>query len=97
MLLVGTHAAVDRLLADAGLPPRPALAEQQHSAVAWTVQASPGPALAVVSARDAGALAALQRPLPHYGGQSWVIAEGARVLERGVWDAPGRAVPVDGQ
>ncbi|MFT3757683.1 MAG: M1 family aminopeptidase [Thauera sp.] len=97
VLLVGTHAAVDRLLADAGLPPRPALAEQQYSAAAWTVQASSGPALAVVSARDAGALTALQRPLPHYGGQSWVVAEGARVLERGVWDASGRAVPVNGQ
>ncbi|MCV2216473.1 M1 family metallopeptidase [Thauera sp. Sel9] len=97
VLLVGTHAAVDRLLADAGLPPRPALAERQHSAAVWTVQASPGPALAVASARDADALTALQRPLPHYGGQSWLIAEGARVLERGVWDAPGRAVPVDRQ
>jgi hypothetical protein len=94
VLLVGTDAAVDRVLAEAGLAPRPLLAEHEHSAQVWTVQAPPGSAVAVVAARDAAALAALQRPLPHYGGQSWLLADGARVLARGVWDAPGRAVPV---
>ena len=52
-------------------------------------------AIAVVSARDPAALAALERPLPHYGGQSWLLAEGSRVLERGVWDAQGAEVAVE--
>lgn len=45
-------------------------------------------------ARDAEALAALARPLPHYGSQSWLAFEGGRMLARGVWPAPGRLVPV---
>ncbi|ENO90040.1 M1 family metallopeptidase [Thauera linaloolentis] len=95
VLLIGTHAAVDRLLATTDLPPRPAPPGMRGSAQVWTVRAPSGLLVAVVSVRDAAALAALQRPLPHYGGQSWLIAEGARVLERGVWDAPGTAVPVE--
>ena len=50
--------------------------------------------LAVVSARDAEALRSLQRPLPHYGAQSWLVFEDGRALERGTWPAPGRVIPV---
>ena len=49
----------------------------------------------MVSAQDADALRALLRPLPHYGSQSWLAFDGGRLLERGVWPAPGRLVPVD--
>jgi hypothetical protein len=44
--------------------------------------------------RDASALEALARPLPHYGAQSFVAFERARAIERGVWPAPGPLVPV---
>jgi aminopeptidase N len=94
ILIAGLHGDIDALLAAAGLPPRPAALAGRGSAHAWTVQREAGPPLAVVSARDADSLRALQRPLPHYGSQSWVLFEGSRALERGVWPAPGRLVPV---
>ena len=76
------------------MPPRPAELAGRGSAQVWTVARAGGTALAVVSARDAESLAALARPLPHYGSQSWLAFAGDRVLARGVWPAPGRLVPV---
>lgn len=95
MLLAGLHAEVDAALRRAGLPPRPAALAGRGSAQAWTLAREDGTALAVVSAQDADALRALLRPLPHYGSQSWLAFDGGRLLERGVWPAPGRLVPVD--
>ena len=43
--------------------------------------------LAVISAQDATALNALQRGLPHYGGQSWLVFEQGRVIDKGIWPA----------
>jgi hypothetical protein len=43
--------------------------------------------MAVISARDAESLAALVRPLPHYGRRSYVVFEGAKAIEMGVWPA----------
>jgi hypothetical protein len=43
--------------------------------------------MGIVSVRDAAALAALERPLPHYGRQSWLVLEAGRVIERGTWPA----------
>ena len=94
VLLVGTHAAIDATLAHAGLPPRPASLGARGTAQVWTLREG-ARSVAVVSARDPAALAALERPLPHYGGQSWLLAEGSRVFERGVWDAQGAAVAVE--
>ena len=94
VLLVGTHAAIDVTLAHAGLPPRPASLGARGTAQVWTLREG-ARSVAVVSARDPAALAALERPLPHYGGQSWLLAEGSRVFERGVWDAQGAAVAVE--
>lgn len=94
VLLAGLHADVDATLAAAGLPPRPASLAGRGSAQVWTIVDSSGPPVAVVSATDAEALRALLRPLPHYGGQSWLLFDGGRVVERGVWPAPGRLIPV---
>ena len=52
----------------------------------WTVPGKPF-SLAVISAQDATALHALQRGLPHYGGQSWLIFEQGRVIDKGTWPA----------
>jgi hypothetical protein len=43
--------------------------------------------LAIISGRDAAALNALQRGLPHYGGQSWLVFEQGRAIDKGVWPA----------
>ena len=94
VLLIGTHSAIDAALAQAGLPPRPASLGARGTAQVWTLGDGVR-SVAVVSARDPAALTALERPLPHYGGQSWLLAEDSRVLERGVWDAQGAAVTVE--
>lgn len=94
VLLVGSHDAIDAVLADHGLPARPEALRGRGTAQVWTLAQGDGPPLAVVSAQDPAALEALLRPLPHYGGQSWLVFDGSRVVARGVWDAPGRAVAV---
>lgn len=95
VLLAGTHAEIDAMLAKAGLPPRPSSLAGRGTAQVWTL-AAPGRApLAVMSATDAAALDAMQRALPHYGSQSWLVFEGGRVLDRGVWPAAAREVTVE--
>ena len=95
VLLVGQHRDVDTALAELGLPPRPAQLAGRGSAQVWTVRRdAPGAPVAVVSARDAAALLALLGPLPHYGAQSYLAFEGSQAVERGVWAAAGRLIPV---
>jgi hypothetical protein len=89
-LVVGRDAAVDDWLARHGLPPRPALAA--GSAHVWAARSGAGVPYAVVAARDAAALTALRRPLPHYGGQSWLVFEAARATDKGTW--PPRTMPL---
>jgi aminopeptidase N len=94
VLLVGLHAEIDAALVHAGLPPRPSILAGRGSAQVWTVSRVAGAPVAVVSADDAAALRALLAPLPHYGAQSWLVFEGRRALDRGVWPAPGSLVAV---
>lgn len=94
VLLVGLHTDVDAVLKQARLPPRPERLAGRGSAQVWTIPAPDGVPVSVVSARDAESLRALLRPLPHYGAQSWLVFEDARVVERGVWPAPARLIPV---
>ncbi|MBL8428748.1 MAG: M1 family peptidase [Dechloromonas sp.] len=86
VLLAGTHADIDQALASAGLPPRPASLAGQGSAQVWTVSGKTFQ-LAVISGQDAAAIIALQRGLPHYGGQSWLIFEQGRAINKGIWPA----------
>ncbi len=86
VLLAGTHAEIDQALGSAGLPPRPAKLAGQGSAQVWTV-AGQSSQLAIISGQDAAALNALQRGLPHYGGQSWLIFEQGRAINKGIWPA----------
>jgi len=86
LLIVGLHAEIDAALARLGLPPRPAEVASRGSAQVWAIPRAPGDTpIAVVSVRDAAALDALARPLPHYGSQSWLAFDGRRALVRGVW------------
>jgi hypothetical protein len=84
-LVIGLAADVDRFLARANLPRRPQNVDGRGTAQVWTAYQPNGKALAVVSAENADALRALLRPLPHYGRQSYLIFEGSRAIERGVW------------
>jgi hypothetical protein len=91
VLVMGLHADVDAALERLKLPPRPALLAGKGTAQVWTVI---GTNVAVISAKDEAALEALLRPLPHYGSQSWLAFDGARVIERGAWPPTPRSVPV---
>lgn len=85
LLLVGTDAAVARELERRGLPPVPAELAGRGSARVWVSRAADGRTALVVSGADAAALQALIRPLPHYGRQSWLVFDGAKAADRGVW------------
>ena len=95
VLLAGTHAEIDQALASAGLPGRPASLSKQGSAQVWTV-ADPAFQLAIISGQDAAALNALQRGLPHYGGQSWLIFAQGRAINKGIWPASTPEIAVAG-
>jgi aminopeptidase N len=94
LLIVGLHADVDTALAKLGLPPRPRELAGRGTAAAWTIAQTTPTAIAVLSAKDADALAATARALPHLGAQSWLVFEGPRVIDRGVWPPAGRVVNV---
>jgi hypothetical protein len=98
LLLVGLERDVNRYLARHGLPPRPAeLAATPDRATAWvwTATRATGEPVTVVSARDATALAALGRPLPHYGRQSWLVFEGGTATARGTWPSRPQSIRLD--
>ena len=95
VLVIGTDAAVARELERRGLPPVPAELAGRGSARVWVSRAADGRTALVVSGADAAALQALLRPLPHYGRQSWLVFDGAKATDRGVWavgDSPLRRV-----
>jgi hypothetical protein len=88
LLVIGLDADVRRYLARHGLPGRPReleAATAQATAWVWTATRAGGEPITVVAARDAAALEALERPLPHYGRQSWLIFAGPKAIARGIW------------
>jgi aminopeptidase N len=87
LLVIGLEQDVDRLLTERHLPPRPDTLKGTGSAQVWASRQADGKTLVVISARDADSLSALQRPLPHYGRQSWLVFDGAKAINRGVWPA----------
>jgi hypothetical protein len=95
-LMVGLQADIDRALTALELPPRPGIIRVRGSAQVWTIPrgGSSSAPMAVVSAQDAESIMTIVRPLPHYGGQSYLAFEGSRMIERGIWPAQVRLVPV---
>ena len=85
LLAIGLNGDVDAWLAENEFPARPAMVAGKGTAQVWTATRGDGRTLVAVSARDAEALAALLRPLPHYGRSSWVAFDGAKAIDRGVW------------
>ena len=95
VLVIGLEEQVDAWLARHRLPARPDIVRGKGSAQAWTVSRPDGVTLAVISARDIASLAALTRPLPHYGRQSYVIFNGSKVIGRGAWPTRAPMVKLD--
>ena len=61
------------------------LPDVAHDAAAWTARLANNTPVLVVTAANTDALRALLRPLPHYGGQSYVLFEAGRAQSRGLW------------
>lgn len=83
VLIIGKANELDAWLAAQSLPPRPAMKE--GSARVWAGRDGKGRSFVAISVADVAALKALMRPLPHYGKQSWLVFDGPRALDRGVW------------
>jgi aminopeptidase N len=85
ILVIGLQQQIDTWLATHHLPERPEIIKDKGSAQAWTLRRTNGATLVIVSAQDNDSLAALIRPLPHYGRQSYIVFEDAKAIERGTW------------
>jgi aminopeptidase N len=94
LLLIGLEDEVDAALAQRGLPARPEQLRGKGTAQVWALHDAAGGPVLCISARDATALRSLVRPLPHYGRQSWLVFEGAKAIERGVWPGDAQVVEV---
>jgi hypothetical protein len=95
VLAIGTSDEVQAWLARHRLPPRPAAVVDSGTGAMWTTPRQGAGPLTVVVARDAASLAALVRPLPHYGRQSYVVFAGAKATDRGVWPLRPQEVRVE--
>jgi aminopeptidase N len=85
VLIIGLNTTLDAWLARHMLPARPLA--QRGTAQVWAGRDLANRPYIVVAVQDVAALKALERGLPHYGKQSWLIFEGARMTEKGV-DVP---------
>jgi hypothetical protein len=85
LLLISTSDRLPELLASLSLQRPRELPRTAHGAAAWTTRLPNGSPALVISADDATELQALLRPLPHYGGQSYILFADGRALERGIW------------
>jgi aminopeptidase N len=85
VLLIANARDAAPLLARLQVDDIPALPEAAHSAAAWSARRNNGQPVLVVTAPTAEALQSLLRPLPHYGGRSYVLFDGAKAVSRGVW------------
>lgn len=92
LLVVGLTPEVERLLAAEGLPPLPPQLAGRGTARVWAAARPAAPPLLVIAADDAGSLAALIRPLPHYRRDGWLVFDGSRVVDRGTWPAGASAL-----
>lgn len=94
VLVAALAPEVPSLLDRLGLPDLPEAMKGSVAAFAYAGR-SQGREFAVVSAPDPASMLALTRSLPHLGGQSYALFEGGRSVQRGVWPAATRRVPVE--
>ncbi len=87
LVLIGTSEAVEPLLRTHRLGGAPDALAGRGTARVWTTRTPSGKPALVVEAESDDALAALLTPLPHYGRQSWLVFEGPKLIDRGVWPA----------
>jgi hypothetical protein len=85
VVLVGTDADVEAVLKRQALEGAPGPIAGRGTARAWAMVRTGKDTLVVISGQDAAALGAIAGPLPHYGSESFVVFDGRRAIDRGVW------------
>ncbi|MGC2856299.1 M1 family metallopeptidase [Novispirillum sp. DQ9] len=85
LLVVSLDGATSSL---GGLEGEPAEVAGRGTARAWVRRLPGGRPVLVVQAATVNALSTLLRPLPHYGRESWLVFDGGRVIDKGLWDPP---------
>ena len=80
LLLITTSINLAQQLTQLGLEELPELPDIVHSARAWTARRENGVPILVVTAENTLELRSLLRPLPHYGGQSYVLFAAGRAV-----------------
>jgi hypothetical protein len=63
----------------------PSSIADRGTARGWAARGDDGASLLVVAADDLAALRALGRPLPHYGSRSYVVFDGPKAIDKGLW------------
>jgi aminopeptidase N len=87
LLIIGTTQEVEAALARHGLAGIPAKLAGRGTARVWTAYWQGDLPLLAVAADNSQALGALLRPLPHYGSRSYLVFDGRRAIDKGVWPA----------
>jgi aminopeptidase N len=85
LLVIGTDSEVARLLESVAVAQNANDLSATGTARAWATRHSNGAPMLVVTAQNAAALGAVLRPLPHYGGSSYVVFDGGRAVDKGLW------------
>jgi hypothetical protein len=94
LLLIGTTGRVAEALRNAGLPERPL--GVRGTARAWMARHDDHAPLLMVEGDDANALRQAVA-IRHYGASSYLVFEGRRVVDRGVWPPTARPLQVEWQ
>ena len=85
LLLIAPFAQLPAQLSELGIAVPAELPETNYQGAAWTARLANNTPVLVVTAESAQALQSMLRPLPHYGGQSYVLFDGGRAPGRGIW------------
>ncbi len=93
LLIVGTPAAVGDLRKALGLLQAPSPPATGTSRV-WALERPSGPAIAIAEGEPA-ALRQIVGPLPHYGAQSFVVFDGRRAVDKGLWQPSESPLNID--
>jgi hypothetical protein len=95
LLLVGTALRVADALTRAGLPPPPDQLTDRGTARVWTARYRGDIPLLVVEGQDVEALRQTAAAIRHYGASSYLVFEGSKVIDRGVWPPTAQPLQIE--
>jgi aminopeptidase N len=95
LLLVGTTLQVAEALNRAGLPSPPDQLAARGTARVWMARYRGDIPLLVVEGNDINALRQTTAAIRHYGANSYLVFDGRKVIDRGVWLPTSRSLQVD--